>query len=142
MSKARRLRVKAKPEDFERQHDDDAGFDLRAKEEVTLIEGKPKLVKTNVFVEIPKNHVGLVMIRSSLGMKGITLANSVGVIDSGYRGEVGLIMVSLSGNQTVFAGDRVAQMLIVPLQPVNVEYVKQLKGSERGEGGFGSTGKS
>lgn len=142
MSKnARRLRVKAEPRDFQRQHEDDAGFDLRAKKEVTLVEGRPTLVPTKVHVEIPKHHVGLLTVRSSMGKKGITLANGVGVIDSGYRGEIGVLLVSLNGNQTIFEDERIAQLLIIPLRPVNVQYVKQLKGSERGEGGFGSTGK-
>lgn len=137
----RKLKVVANPDDFKRQHDDDAGFDLRAKKEVTLIEGKPVRVPTGVRVEIPKHHVGLLAIRSSVSLRGISLANGVGIIDSGFRGEIEVALVSLNGNQTIFENERIAQLLIVPLRPVKVEYVEKLKGSERGEGGFGSTGK-
>lgn len=140
MSKSKRVRVKAKPEDFQRQHESDAGYDLRVKKEITLFPGFPEKVPTGVHVEIPKDHVGLIMLRSSIGLRGISMPNAVGVIDSGYRGEVHLILTTLGKKQTLFAGERVAQMLIVPLMPSNVQFVKQLKGSDRGENGFGSTG--
>ena len=144
MAKTQKLKVVARPEDFQKQHPDDAGFDLRLKETVVLYPGQPsQLLGTGVRVQIPSNCVGLVVVRSSIGLRGIQITGSVGVIDSGYRGEIKIPLINHSSKpQTLFAGERVAQLLIVPLQPVKVEFVEELEASERGEGGFGSTGQN
>lgn len=143
MARPKKLKVvTSDPKNFQRQHKGDAGFDLRLQQDVTLVPGQvSELIGTGVRVQIPENCVGLVMPRSSLGKRGITLANNVGVIDSGYRGEIKIMLVSYGKQQTLFAGERVAQLLIVPLQPVEVEFVDELEESDRGVGGFGSTGK-
>lgn len=135
------LEVIADPKDFERQHKTDAGFDIRIPREVTLYPGVVEVVGTEVKVAIPKDCVGILAVRSSVGARGITLAGGIGVIDSGYRGYIKLPLVSYDNVQTLFAGERVAQLLIVPLQPVEVQFVKSLPKSDRGEKGIGSTGR-
>lgn len=142
MAKALKVKVIAPPDYFQKQHEDDAGFDLRLTETVVLHPNQPtKPLGTGVRVQLPPNCVGLVVVRSSIGIRGIQLTGSVGVIDSGYRGEIKVPLINHTNKpQTLFAGERVAQLLIVPLQPVNIEFVEKLDESERGEGGFGSTG--
>ena len=144
MAKTQILKVVAQPDDFKKQHLDDAGFDLRLKETVVLYPQRPSPpLGTGVRVQLPKNCVGLVVVRSSIGLRGIQLTGSVGVIDAGYRGEIKLPLINHSNKpQTLFAGERIAQLLVVPLQPVKVEFVDQLKESDRGDGGFGSTGQA
>jgi len=101
--------------------------------------------KTDLRVEIPKEHVGLIVPRSGLGRKGIVLVNTVGVIDSDYRGEIGITLQNTGSVPVEIAhGDRVAQMLIVPYAKVQLERVEDvsaLSETERGVGGFGSTGR-
>ena len=122
-----------------------AGADLRAliDEPVTIQPGRTVLLPTGLAFEIPEGYVGLVFARSSLGRKrGLAPANKVGVIDSDYRGEV---MVALHNHsdapQIVEPGERVAQLAIVPFLPAEYEEVEDLSDTERGEGGFGSTGR-
>ena len=101
--------------------------------------------KTDLCVEIPEGHVGLIVPRSGLGRKGIVLVNTVGVIDSDYRGEIGMTLQNTGSVPVAIAhGDRVAQMLIVPYAKVQLERVddvSELSETERGVGGFGSTGR-
>ena len=102
------------------------------------------IMQTKVHVEIPKDHVGIVAVRSSLGFKGLNLINSIGVIDHGYTGEIGLKFVNL-GNETINIeyGERVAQLIVVPCV-IGIEFVDSLEEfekTERGSGGFGSTGR-
>ena len=125
----------------EYMHDSDAGMDLRAAESVTIPAGKSHKVKTGVHVEIPTGYVGLQFPRSGLGSKGITLRNAVGVIDSGYRGEVLCpVWNTMSEPFTVMAGMRISQLVIVPCIHCNLVKVKELGMSDRGEAGYGSTG--
>lgn len=124
-----------------------ACFDLHALESAGQLEGPgPKqntlVVRTGLAFQVPEGHVMLVYSRSGHGFKsGVRLANCVGVIDSDYRGEV---MVKLSmdeaGSLEVNAGDRIAQAMIVPLPAVQIIEVSDLDETERGTGGFGSTG--
>ena len=119
-----------------------AGYDLSLRTAVTLKPGKCVMADTGVHVEIPKGNVGLVFIRSSIGSKRhVGLANSVGVIDSDYRGSIGLPLHNFGDDTQNFEiGERVAQLIIVPcLMSVSRE-VSELADSERGHGGFGSTG--
>lgn len=123
-------------------HEGDAGLDLRITETVTLEPAKKVVVGTGLAVEIPTGCVGLVFPRSGLASKyGITLANSVGVIDSGYRGEIAAALVN-AGRDTVTleAGERVCQLVVMPYVPCELVPVDELSGTERGAGGFGSTG--
>ena len=126
--------------------EESAGLDIYHCGEYTLIDPGMRFdVKTDLHIEISKNHVGLILPRSGLGRKGIVLVNTVGVIDSDYRGEIGLTLQNTGAGQVAIAhGDRVAQMLIMPYAKVQMERVKNvsaLSETERGTGGFGSTGR-
>ncbi|WP_288833697.1 dUTP diphosphatase [uncultured Corynebacterium sp.] len=119
-----------------------AGFDLSVNEDVILAPGEHDLVSTGTRVAIPDGHVGFVFTRSSLGARyGIALRNGTGVIDSDYRGEIALALVN-NGADTIALdrGERVAQLVVVPFHG-EAERVETLDGTERGEGGFGSTGR-
>ena len=118
-----------------------AGADLVASEGVVLPPGGRAAVPTGVHLQLPPGHVGLVWPRSGLAVRhGIdTLA---GVIDSDYRGEVRVVLVNHGGNEfEVKPGDRVAQLLVQPVERTVFTRVENLAGSERGENGFGSTGR-
>ena len=122
-------------------HEGDAGLDLRAAESVAIQPGQSAMVPLGVAVEIPVGCVGLQFPRSGLGSKGITLRNAVGVIDSGYRGEVKAALWNTTDKPyVVFKGDRVCQMVVMPYVPCGVEIAQELSDSERGEDGYGSTG--
>lgn len=125
---------------------DAAGADLYAccSQETVIPAGKTVMVPTGIAVAIPAGHVGLIFARSSLGTKrGLAPANKVGVIDADYRGE---ILVSLhnhsSEDQTIAPYERVAQMVIVPFVQLPYEEADSLDETERGAGGFGSTGRT
>ncbi len=123
-------------------HDGDAGFDLCITEDCRLEPNVSAVVGLGCAFEIPNGCVGLVFPRSWLGgMYGVTLRNSVGVIDSGFRGEVCAPLVNLSCD-TVFLpkGSRVCQMVIVPFVPCDLVAVDELDCTDRGADGFGSTG--
>lgn len=125
----------------EYMHDSDAGMDLRAAESVIIPIGKSHMVKTGVHVEIPTGYVGLQFPRSGLGSKGITLRNAVGVIDSGYRGEIKCAIWNTTDEPyTILAGSRISQLVIVPYIHCNLVKVMELDGSDRCEAGYGSTG--
>lgn len=122
-----------------------AGADLYACEggEVTIGAGETKLIHTGLALEIPEGYAGLIYARSGIATKrGLAPANKVGVIDSDYRGE---IMVSLHNHsavsQTIADGERIAQLVITPFLAVEYNETGALSDTERGDGGFGSTGK-
>ena len=124
-------------------HPGDAALDLSSTADVDVGPGERAMVPTGVAVAIPEGHAGLVLPRSGLASKrGLTLANAPGLIDSGYRGEVTCAVVNLDRDEKVSIrkGDRIAQLLIVPAASMVAEWVQELPSSERGEGGFGSTG--
>lgn len=120
----------------------DAGLDLRANEDWTLLPGERRVIGTGLRVAIPEGYAGLILPRSGLASKhGLTVANSPGLIDSGYRGEVGIALINHGpSSMNVMKGDRIAQLLVVPFAEVEPMEVEALDESERGEGGFGSTG--
>jgi dUTP pyrophosphatase len=127
-----------------RAHEGDAGLDLYACEAAHIGPGERWSVGTGIAVEIPDGHAGLVLPRSGLAREhGISLVNSPGLIDSGYRGEVRVLLLN-TDPAVVFRvepGDRIAQLLIVPVAlPAPVE-AEALAESARGEGGFGSSGR-
>lgn len=126
-----------------RAHDDDAAFDLRSRVDMTVPVGRSTLVPTGVFMELPRNFEAQVRPRSGLALKhNITLTNSPGTIDAGYRGEVGVIVFNHGPEAfAVRRGDRIAQMVIAALPEVEIACVSELAASGRGEGGFGSTGR-
>ena len=119
-----------------------AGLDLHADEDALITSGAPVFVGTGIAVEIPEGYVGLVFIRSGLSKSGVGLTNAVGVIDSDYRGEIKLSMIYVAGNggQYIRVRDRVAQLVVVPAPLFDLTEVDALMPTERGSGGFGSTG--
>lgn len=123
-------------------HADDAAFDLRSRIDITLPVGNSTLVPTGVFIELPVNYEAQVRPRSGLALKhNLTLTNSPGTVDAGYRGEVGVIMFNHGPEEFVIKrGDRIAQMVIAELPQVELDLCDALSSSNRGEGGFGSTG--
>lgn len=128
----------------ERAHEGDAGLDLFASEPATLYMGYTNAVSTGVSVAIPFGYCGLILPRSSMGSKGIIIPNSPGLIDSGYRGEIKVLLLNVSNQiYTVDEGDKIAQLVIVQHERVIPNQVEELPASNdgRGVGGFGSSGK-
>jgi dUTP pyrophosphatase len=124
-------------------HDGDAGLDLAANADVEVGPGERAMVPTGLAVAIPEGHAGLVLPRSGLASRhGLTMANAPGLIDPGYCGEVICAMVNLDRERPVKIGrgDRIAQLVVVPVAAVEVVEVDELPPSGRGGGGFGSTG--
>ena len=124
-------------------HPGDAGYDLHALEEVTLEPGARAKVRTGIAVAVPPGHAGWVVPRSGLAARhGIALVNAPGRIDSGYRGEVAVLMLNTDRESafTVAAGMRIAQLVVAAVAAPEVVEVETLDTSPRGEGGFGSTG--
>jgi dUTP pyrophosphatase len=122
----------------------DAGLDLRSNLDLVVQPGERAMIPTGVAVAIPEGHAGLVLPRSGLASRqGLTLANAPGLIDAGYRGEIICSVVNLDPGESVkiARGDRIAQLVIVPIAGVQPEWVEELPPSDRGEGGFGSTGR-
>ena len=119
----------------------DAGMDLVAVSEQWNNNNTMVTYDTGLSVEIPEGYVGLLFPRSSVSKTTLNLANSVGVIDSGYRGSLMLKFRYLEEGDVYEVGDRVAQLVIMKLPFVEIIEVNELSSSERGEGGFGSTGK-
>ena len=121
----------------------DAALDLASNVDLEVGPGERALVPTGLAVAIPEGHAGLVLPRSGRASReGLTLANSPGLIDSGYRGELSCAVVNLDRERSVkiARGDRIAQLLVVPVAAVEPRWVEVLPPSERGEGGFGSSG--
>lgn len=124
----------------ERKHPTDAGADLRLARNA-VIGATSSAFGTGVSVAIPEGHFGLVTLRSSMHNQGIAIPNSVGVIDAGYRGEIKVPLVSTDGKEhRISSGTRIAQLIIVPYVAAEYEDVDILPTSDRGAGGFGSTG--
>ncbi|MCO6501042.1 MAG: dUTP diphosphatase [Vicingus serpentipes] len=122
-----------------------AGVDLRANlvESITLKPLERTLVKTGLYIELPHKYEAQVRPRSGLALKhGITVLNTPGTIDADYRGEIGVILVNLSSEEfTIENGERVAQLVIAKHKQAEWVLVEELSDTERGAGGFGSTGK-
>jgi dUTP diphosphatase len=120
----------------------DAGLDLAAATTVTLPPGGRQLVPTGLRVAIPIGHAGLVLPRSGLALRsGVTVLNAPGLIDAGYRGEMGVLLVNHGAEAvTVTRGERIAQLVIQPVERATVVEVRELDATPRGAGGFGSTG--
>lgn len=120
-----------------------AGLDIRSNNQVYIQPGEIVDIDTLLAVEIPAGHFGMVVARSGLSYKQqVKLINDVGIIDEDYRGNIGIRLIN-EGKEPylIEVGDRVAQMIIIPYIQVDLEYVDELSETERGEGGFGHTGK-
>ena len=122
-----------------RANSTDAGADLMSTEDLEIYPGEQKLVGTGVALKIPEGYAGFVFNRSSQGKKGITMPHSVGVIDADYRGEIKVLLKNISEDPyKISYGDRIAQLVIMPvLLPAFTDIWND---TERGTGGFGSTG--
>ena len=124
-------------------HAGDAGADLHAAESVVLAPGERATVGTGVAIALPDGFAAFVVPRSGLAFKhGITIVNAPGTVDAGYRGEVKVALLNTDAREayTIEAGDRIAQLVVMPVCRARFVEVEQLPGSLRGEGGFGSTG--
>lgn len=124
-------------------HDGDAGADLRAAHDVVLAPGERALVGTGVAIALPPGHTGLVTPRSGLAARhGLSIVNSPGVIDAGYRGEIKVCLINLDPRREIRlnTGDRIAQLLVVPVVRADFVSVETLDETPRGAGGYGSTG--
>lgn len=123
-------------------HIGDAGLDLFSIEEKLLKPGDSTLIKTGIKIELPEQTEAQIRPRSGLALKkGITVLNTPGTIDEGYRGEIGIILINHGKEDFVVEKHmKIAQMVVKPVWYVNVEEVKELSNTERAEGGFGSTG--
>lgn len=121
-----------------------SGFDLHCTEGRTIMPGEVHVVGTGSYFEIPDDFEGEVSLRSSYGKKGLVIPNAPGVIDSDYRGEVKVVLANISNNPVeLVKGHRIAQIrfgVVLPFVLVNVDAVEDLGETDRGNGGFGSTG--
>jgi dUTP pyrophosphatase len=124
-------------------HAGDAGADLVSTETLTLAPGQRATIGTGVSIALPAGYVALVVPRSGLAAKhGLTVVNTPGTVDAGYRGEIKVILLNTDATEpyAVAAGDRIAQLLVLPVTRARFIPVERLPGTERGDGGFGSTG--
>jgi dUTP pyrophosphatase len=138
----RRLSTAARPP--AQAHEGDAGYDLHAAEAITIEPGARASVGTGIAVAIPEGHAGLVVPRSGLAARhGISVVNAPGLIDSGYRGEVRVLLLNTDRAETfsIEPGDRIAQLLLVAVETGGVEELAELDETARGAAGFGSTGR-
>lgn len=124
-------------------HPGDAGADLVATEAVRLEPGERSLIGTGVSIALPEGYAAFVVPRSGLAAKhGITVVNAPGTVDAGYRGEIKVTLLNTDSKEAydVAVGDRIAQLIVMPVVQARFEPVEALPDSVRGEGGFGSTG--
>jgi len=145
------MKIKPIVENFikpEYKRDPSAGMDIYLQSDVTLTVGSDNVINLGFCAEVPENHVALLLPRSSTGMKGLSLRNTVGVIDADYRGEwIAHIVIdeqgdNAFGNEIKYnRGDRLLQCVIVPFYKADIELSDELSVTGRGDGGFGSTGK-
>jgi len=138
----RRLSAAARPP--AQAHEGDAGYDLHAAEAVTIAPGERASVGTGIAVAIPAGQAGLVVPRSGLAARhGISVVNAPGLIDSGYRGELRVLLLNTDRAEPfpVEPGDRIAQLVLVDVETPDLEEVAELDETTRGAGGFGSTGR-
>lgn len=121
-------------------HQGDAGLDIFSAEETVVKAGERKNIKTGIKMELPEGFVGLVWDKSGLALKN-GIKTMAGVIDSGYRGEIEIVLVNLSDqNFKIEKGQKIAQMLVQKIEQAEIEEAQELSETKRGDGGFGSTG--
>jgi dUTP pyrophosphatase len=127
-----------------RAHAGDAGYDLHASEAATIGPGRRASIGTGIAVAVPDGHAGLVLPRSGLAARhGMTLPNAPGLIDSGYRGELRVLLLNTDSEEPfeVEPGDRIAQLVLVKVEGADLVEAESLAETVRGEQGFGSTGR-
>lgn len=121
----------------------DAGVDLRSVERIVLKPQERAMVATGLAIALPEGYAGCILPRSGLAAKhGISIVNAPGLIDSNYRGELKVILLNTDPDNsfTIEIGDRIAQLIVMPVPTINFEQVEELTESQRGESGFGSSG--
>jgi dUTP pyrophosphatase len=126
-----------------RAHASDAGFDLHAVRAAALGPGERQMVPTGIAIALPEGHAGLVLPRSGLAARhGIALVNAPGLIDEGYRGELRVLLLNTDRTEpfAIAPGDRIAQLVVVRVSLTDAVEVEALDATERGDGGFGSSG--
>jgi dUTP pyrophosphatase len=141
--KLRVVRLDAEAQLPSRAHPGDAGLDLHAVEAAVLEPGERASIGTGIAVEIPTGHAGLVLPRSGLAARhGISVVNAPGLIDAGYRGEVRVLLLNTDPREPfgVVPGARIAQLVVIAVELAVAVDVESLEASERGAGGFGSSG--
>ena len=123
-------------------HKGDAGMDLYSIEEVIIPPTESRLIKTGVSIALPKNTEAQIRPRSGLALKySVTVLNTPGTIDEGYRGEIGIILINHGKEEFIVTKNmKIAQMVVKPIYDINILEVNELNDTDRGEGGFGSTG--
>lgn len=124
-------------------YEGDAGLDLRASEDVTLQPFERRLIPTGLAVAIPEGYAGFVQPRSGMALKrGLSMANTPGLIDAHYRGELKVVAINLDPKEAIHIerGERIAQLVIQQVPVVDLEEVDELDDTDRGAGGFGSSG--
>lgn len=123
-------------------HEGDSGMDLYSCMDCTILPGERKLIPTGLKIQLPHNTEAQIRPRSGLALKyGITVLNTPGTIDAGYRGEIGVILINLGDNEfDIHVGDRIAQIVFQSIKRASFEIVSDLDATNRGEGGYGSTG--
>jgi dUTP pyrophosphatase len=140
------VRIKLLDEDLPMpryQHEGDAGLDLPSRVDYVLEPGERAMIPTGIAVAIPRGYAGFVLPRSGLASRhGIALVNSPGLVDSGYRGEMAIIMINTDKREAfhIKRGDRIAQLVIQRVEEATLIKVGELDDTSRGAGGFGSTG--
>lgn len=125
-------------------HEGDAGLDLYSSDHALIAPGERRAIATGIAVAIPEGYAGFVQARSGRALKeGLAVVNAPGLVDSGYRGEVKVIVTNLDPVQDIKIerGDKIAQLVIQPVETTDLEVVEDLPASPRGDGGFGSTGR-
>ena len=145
------MKIKPLVENFikpEYKRDLSGGMDVYLQEDITLVVGADNVIKLGFAAEVPEGYVAVLVPRSSTGMKGMALRNTVGVIDADYRGEwIAHIVIDQNQDNSLFdewhykRGDRLLQVIIIPFKKVEIELSNELSVTGRGDGGFGSTGK-
>lgn len=138
--KVKRINEEARIPEY--AHEGDAGLDLFSVDDLVILPGESKLVKTGIQIELPKETEAQIRPRSGLALKNqITVLNTPGTIDEGYRGEIGVILIN-HGKQEfhVEKSMKIAQMVVKPVFYVSIKEIEELTDTSRGEGGFGSTG--
>ncbi len=121
----------------------DAGVDLRSVEHIVLKPQERAMVATGLAIALPEGYAGFVLPRSGLAAKhGISIVNAPGLIDSNYRGELKVVLVNTDPEESfsIEIGDRIAQLIVMPVPTISFEQVEELLDSQRGESGFGSSG--
>lgn len=121
----------------------DAGVDLRSVERIVLKPQERAMVATGLAIALPEGYAGFILPRSGLAAKhGVSIVNAPGLIDSNYRGELKVILLNTDPDNsfTIEIGDRIAQLIVMPVPTINFEQVEELTESQRGESGFGSSG--